>query len=310
MKLKNFLPVIGIIIFIYIIFEIGIENIYKSFLLINPIFFLLASALIIPRVLLSSYKWLFICKIQKINLPLSYITKIFLISVFYGIVTPASLGGYVSIFYIKKKANISYEKSITNSLLDASTEFISGLFLALMGSVFLIKEYPGIFSTLLFIFLFVLVIFIIFLRKEKGEFLFNLFILRFLPEKIKLVISKSFEKFYEDIPRFRDLLFPIFLEIIVWLIMGIQVYIIALGFGIDIPILKFILVYIISFIAGIIPISTGGLGVREGALVFVLSVFSVNPQIAFVVSILGFVLTNLIPGSIGGFYSLKQKDGF
>ena len=307
MRIRYLLPIIGIIIFIYIIVNIGFEKIIQSLLLISPIYFFIALIFIVPRVVISSYKWLIICKKQKMDFHLLFIIKIFLISLFYGIVTPASLGGFISVYYIKKKGNVKWEKSITNSILDASTEFIAGLFLALIGSIILIEYFTGIFPTILSVFLLTLGLFIILINKEKGDFLFRIFIKRILPKKLSQKVDESREAFYEDIPRLRDLIIPVFYENIVWIIMGIQVYIIALGFSINIPIYQFILIYMISFMAGIIPISIGGLGVREGALVLLLSIFGVDPSISFVISLIGYILTNLIPGLIGWILSINIK---
>ena len=63
----------------------------------------------------------------------------------------------------------------------------------------------------------------------------------------------------------------------------------------------------ISFIAGIIPISIGGLGIREGTLVLLLSGFGVDPEVAFAISLVGYFLTNLIPGIMGWLISIKLK---
>jgi uncharacterized protein (TIRG00374 family) len=238
---------------------------------------------------------------------LFYITKIFLISVFYGIITPASVGGFISVYYIKKKSKVKWEKSITNSLIDASTEFIAGLFLALIGTIIFIDKYPSIFHIILVIFLLNSSILIILMKKERGELLFRNLIKILIPEKFRTRVGKSIEAFYEDIPRLRDLIIPIFLEIVVWMIMGLQVYIIALGFSINITVYQFILIYMISFIVGILPISIGGIGVREGALVLLLLEFNVDPSASFVISFVGYILTNLFPGIIGWGLSINLK---
>ncbi|MBU0497808.1 MAG: flippase-like domain-containing protein [Candidatus Thermoplasmatota archaeon] len=309
MRIRNILPSIGIIIFIYIIYNIGYEKIVHLFLLISPIYLFIALLFIAPRIILSSYKWLIICKKQKMNFHLFYIIKIFLISMFYGTVTPASLGGFISVYYIKNKDKVTWEKSITNYLLDASTEFIAGLFLALIGSIILIEYYPGIFPTILFVFVLTFGLFIILIKKEKGEILIKVLIRWVIPKKLKLKVDESIEAFYEDIPRLRDLIIPIFLENVVWIIIGVQVYIIALGIGvpISIPMYQFICIYMISFIAGILPISIGGLGVREGTLVLLLSKFDVDPEVSFVISLVGYILTNIIPGMLGWFLSINLK---
>lgn len=307
MNIRNLLPIIGILLFLYIIIDIGIENIVNSLVLISPIYLVIGLLLIIPRVFLSSYKWFIICKKQRINIRLFYIIKIFLISVFYGFITPASIGGFISIFYIKKKAKVTWEKSITNSLLDGSTELIAGLFLALIGSIILLEYHPSIFPSILIIFLLILTLFILLLKKEKAEVLFKFFIRPFIPEKLKTKVDESIESFYEDIPRLGELLTPFLLEYVVWIIMGVQVYLIALNFSIDISFYHFLFIYMISFIAGVIPISIGGLGIREGTLVLLLLVFGVSPQVSFVISLIGYILTNLIPGIVGWGLSIHLK---
>ena len=67
-KLINILfPIIGLIIFIYIIFDIGIEKIAYTFLTIPILYYLIALTLFVPRLFFTSYKWLIISKKQKFN---------------------------------------------------------------------------------------------------------------------------------------------------------------------------------------------------------------------------------------------------
>ena len=59
-KLINILfPIIGFIIFIYIIFDIGIEKIAYTFLTIPIIYYLIALSLFVPRLFFTSYKSVF-----------------------------------------------------------------------------------------------------------------------------------------------------------------------------------------------------------------------------------------------------------
>jgi len=130
----------------------------------------------------------------------------------------------------------------------------------------------------------------------------------FIPERYKTSIDKSVESLYQDIPKIKDMLIPFLIEIIVWIFAAIQVYIIAQAFLINITFYEFILISIISVvISNILPISIGGLGIREGAFVFLLSKFGVQSEIAFVISISGFLVKILIPGLIGLIISFRKK---
>ena len=310
-KLKNIgklFPIIGIIIFIYIITDIGIEKIGSAFSLIPLEYFLLALLLFIPRWLLSSYKWYFISKKQKMDFKLFFLSKIFLITLFLGSITPGAIGLHIRIYYLKTKSKASLEKCLTNSLIESGLSLITGLLIAFIGSIILIELYPELPIIILPFFIFYLSVFIVVLEKRGGSKLFNILIRPFIPERYKTSIDKSVESLYQDIPKIKDMLIPFLIEIIVWIFAAIQVYIIAQAFLINITFYEFILISIISVvISNILPISIGGLGIREGAFVFLLSKFGVQSEVAFVISISGFLVKILIPGLIGLIISFRKK---
>ena len=310
-KLKNIgklFPIIGIIIFIYIITDIGIEKIGSAFSLIPLEYFLLALLLFIPRWLLSSYKWYFISKKQKMDFKLFFLSKIFLITLFLGSITPGAIGLHLRIYYLKKKSKASLEKCLTNSLIESGLSLITGLLIAFIGSIILIELYPELPIIIFPFFIFYLSVFIVLLEKRGGNKLFNILIRPFIPERYKTTIDKSVESLYQDIPKIKDMLIPFLIEIIVWIFAAIQVYIIAQAFLINITFYEFILISIISVvISNILPISIGGLGIREGAFVFLLSKFGVQSEVAFVISISGFLVKILIPGLIGLIISFRKK---
>lgn len=308
MKISRILPVIGIIIFIYIIVDIGIEKIVDSFFSIPLIFILVASVFILPRVFLGSLKWWYICRKQNMDVSLVYIIRIFLISLFYGIITPASIGSMMSIYYIKEKTGESWEKCITNSLLDVASEFIILLFLALIGSIFIFEFYPGVFYTLLVIFIIFIVVFFVLMKKQQGSWLFRIVLQPLLPDKIKSLVDNSLESLYEDIPTLSDMIFPFAIGLLLWILNGVQVYIIAQAFSINIPYHVFIFIFIISVLAGLLPVSIGGLGIREGAFVALLLIFGVQPEVTFVISLSSFFLSTMIPGIAGGILSITSKQ--
>ena len=168
MKISRVIPIFGIIILIYIIYDIGLNEIINSFLSIPPIVILFASFFTLPRILFASLKWWYICKKQKIDVSFVYIIKILLVCIFYGIITPAAIGSFISIYYIKIKSRISCEKSITNSLLDSASEFISMVLLALIGSALIIENYPGVFYTILFVFIVCIIFFKLILNASSS----------------------------------------------------------------------------------------------------------------------------------------------
>lgn len=82
---------------------------------------------------------------------------------------------------------------------------------------------------------------------------------------------------------------------------GVLLYM-ALGYGLGLPISAMSWGWIRSVVVllTVAPLSIGGLGVREGALVFALAAFGVPAHDALAVSILIFATTILAPGVVGG----------
>lgn len=307
-KISKFIPVAGILIFIYIMIDIGIDNISNAFSLISVYIFAFALLLFFPRIILFTYKWQYICRKQKMDFKFLYLFKVIMKCTFYGSVTPGALGWHMRIYYLKKKTKDSLEKCITNSLLDTTVGFIAGLFLALIGSIVLIGKVPILLPVISLFLILYLSAFVIFMKKDIGNKISNFVVKIILPKKYKQSAGQSIELLYEDIPKIRDLFTPFVIECITWIMAATQVYIIAMAFSINIPYHVFILISIISVVAtGILPISIGGLGVREGTFVFLLSMYGIAPSIAFVISLGGYLVKMLIPGMIGVFFSFGAE---
>jgi uncharacterized protein (TIRG00374 family) len=307
-KIINILfSTIGFIIFIYLVFNIGIEKITNTFLSIPISYYLVALSLFLPRLFLTSYKWLIICNKQKFNFDLFFLAKLFLKTMFYGSVTPGAIGLHLRIYYLKKRSNESIEKCLTNSLIETGISLIGGLFLALIGSLLLFEYFPEFIFVITLFFIFYVIVFVVLIWKKGGSKIFNFIVKYFIPKKYRTTAFKSIDYLYKDIPKIRELVFPFLIEIIIRIVAASQVYIIALAFSIEIPFIYFIFMSFISVaLSHVLPISIGGLGIREGIFIYLLSEFGVISEIAFVISLAGFIVKLLIPGLIGLIIPLKE----
>jgi uncharacterized protein (TIRG00374 family) len=77
---------------------------------------------------------------------------------------------------------------------------------------------------------------------------------------------------------------------------------VVLGWGLGLPVPAVSLAWIRSFtvLITVLPISIGGIGVREGTLVYVMQTYGVPASDALALSILVFATTILAPGILGG----------
>ncbi len=304
---KKFLPLIGIAIFVYIVYNLDIEKIIVVFLSINPIFIICSLTLTIPRLIIRNTAWQIIQKEQKITISFFQSLKIFLIGYFYGSITPGYIGQIMRVPYMKEKTGAPYGKLFVNSLMETIIHTLSLYGMMLIGALLVMGVLPellyisGIWVVLLAIILFY------FVKRERGEKLFHLLIQYLIPKKLKTNLYRFVDTFYTDFPEIKKLLLPLILGIFTWIIIFSQEYIIVLALGIDIPYLYFLLLFPIANVVGFIPITFAGLGTRELTAIFLFStLFGVVEEEVFVFTLLGFVITDIFTGFIGFILSLTE----
>lgn len=306
-KLKKILPYIGIILLVYTIFNLDIFQIINAFFLINPIFIVISLSLTLPRVLIRNYVWRMIQKEHNINLTFFQSLKIFLIGYFYGSFTPGYIGQLMRVPYMKEKTGEPYGKLFVNSLIETIVHSVSLFSMIFIGTLMVLGTFPELFYIVVIWIIIMSIILVYFYRKDRGEKIFHLLIKYIIPNKLKNNFYKFVDTFYQDFPKFNRLIIPIILGILSWVIIFSQEYIIVLALNLDIPYLYFMLLFPIANVVGFIPITFAGLGTRElTAVVLFSSLFFVPQAEVFVVSLLGFIITDIFTGFIGFIVSLSE----
>lgn len=309
--IKKILPLIGLILLIFLIFEIGLDKIIDTILKISPIFIFIAILITIPRLLIKNYQWQKLLKIQKIKISYYKSLKIYLISYFYGCITPGYLGCLVNIPYLKEETKEPSGKLFINILFLSFFNSVSRLIVVIIGAVLLIDKLPDVLKYAAIFLIINVLFFLYFIKRERGERTLLFFIRILIPKKLKFYFINFVNSFYKDFPQLKKLIIPIILWIPLWFLYSSQIYIIGLSIGIEIPFLFFILIYPITDLVSSIPISAGGLGIREAAAIFILGIFSVPAEKALVLSLAGYLLADLLTGSYGILISAteaKYKD--
>jgi len=304
---KKFLPIIGVIILIYIIFRLDIEEIKTAFLSIKPVFIILALSLTLPRVLIRNYAWQLILKEQKIKLTYFQSLKIFLIGYFYGSITPGYMGQLMRIPYLKEKTKEPYGKLFINSTIESIVHTLSLYGIVIIGAFLLIEKFPEILPLAIAWMIILTIIVIYFIKKERGEKLLYKLIKYFIPKKTKPNLNRFVKTFYNDFPRINKMILPFVLGLFTWIIIFTQEYIIVIALGLDISYLYFLLLFPVANVVGFIPITFAGLGTRElTAIVIFTTLFAVSEEKIFVVSLVGFIITDIFTGFIGFLATLTE----
>jgi uncharacterized protein (TIRG00374 family) len=218
--------------------------------------------------------------------------------------------------YMKEVTGEPYGKLFVNILIDSTLRTISSYLMIFIGGILVISFFPdifwnntSIFSIVLIVFLITLLIAFYFIKKERGEKIFHALIRYIIPKKLKEGSYRFVNSFYKDFPRITHLIPPLLISFIVWIFFFTQEYIIvmAMGLGSEIPYHFFILLFPLANVAGYLPITFAGLGVREGASIFIFStLFGVGEAEILVFTLVGFIITDIFTGFIGFLVSLTE----
>ena len=303
-KLKSFLPLIGIFLFIYILNDVGLDKLYHALSGMNIFLLFFSLSIFIPRIFISTYKWKMVAEKQGIHIEFLKMVKINLIGLFYGTVTPLWLGDWIRIFFLKEESSCPLGKCASNVIIDQFIEFFSLFILSIFGSFLLIKKFPNLFFLISLFFIFLLAMAIFFMEKNRSKKILGVIYRYFIPSKLKEYMASEFQYFYEDIPPPSYLIKPLLIEIFSYLLFFTQIYMVSLSLSLSIPYLHFVLIYPISSLIGMIPITISGFGTREGALINLLSIYEVAKENAVALSITGYFITIFIPAMIGGLLSI------
>ena len=110
----------------------------------------------------------------------------------------------------------------------------------------------------------------------------------------QIQISKK-NKFYEKLKQIRDVIVNLimhprsairllFTSLLLWLLVIYLIRLLFLGLDLSIPNYILMAIFPISIIAGLIPITVGGLGTRDTTFVLLCSMFGIAKEAAFIVN--------------------------
>lgn len=306
MKWRKYLPIIGILLFIYILYKINIINILEEIFNANIYFVLISFIFVFLGLITQTLKWHVIARKQKINIDFRESFNINFISNFYGFITPSKLGTIIRAEYLRKyTGNIG--KGLCNFILDKIMDIASVIFIAITFS-FIFKDkldLPiGVFTMM---FLGFVLVTLFFISKERSRFVLNFFYRKFLPEKLKDKAKLTFDSFYENIPKKRYFILFFVLNLVNWIIIYFVMYLIGLSLGVNLPFIYFLAILPIGTLVSIIPISVNGLGTREAALIVMFGIFEISKTKVVSMSILSLLIATVIPAIIASFLMFRKK---
>jgi len=271
--LKKYSYLIGIFLFIIILFKIDIREFLMNIKNINIFYILFALLFSFPIIIAKSYCWNYIKKKQKIYYSQKDSFLMYGVGLYIGGVTPGRVGEASRVIYLTKDG-YSLGKSLVSLILDRLSDFIFLIIFLFFGLIFYFNLINREFLIYLLIIISLIISFFVLLKLKLIKLFLKKIFYFLIPKKHKKSLKINFQDFIKDIKiyNFKDYLIILLITSLSWFFYYIQMYIIAQSVNINnIPLLHLsIILTVVGFIT-LIPISISGIGTRDAALIFFLT---------------------------------------
>ncbi|HDD72685.1 MAG TPA: flippase-like domain-containing protein [Candidatus Aenigmarchaeota archaeon] len=314
MKVLRFLPVIGIVLFVFILWNIDLHRIYHTMLALNPVFILTALLMQALVIALKAYKWNILVKPYSREFPLSRFVSSWLVGFSIGIITPGRLGDLARAYYLR--ARLSLGNALTTVVIDRIIDVLVLFLLSVLGILGFVGIYAVGFDYLTIILMlggffavFCVLMFMV-SRKETMRRLAKPIFRRFVPERHKNKARKIFHDFYTGLSRMKKTKRSVALSLLIcifsWILCLFQTYVLSLSLGLNIPFTFILCVMPVVTLLDALPVSFSGLGTRDAALIFFMGFISLSPENAVSLSILILTFNYLLIAAIGFILWLRE----
>lgn len=315
MNLKYLMVLIGILLFVYILWTSNATGIFSALSNVDIGFFMAALALNISLMVLKGLKWNVLIKTFDKNYSLISSIKNWLIGFSFGAVTPGRFGDFMRAFYLKKEAKTDFGKALSSVVIDRIADLASLFIFAIIGLYFIVqRSWLDLQTIYIILFLFALFLLgtVFLFSKNKAKFILKPLFTHMVPQKYKKKLRYSFHDFYRGIKEIFSFKKAVIkfsvLTVVAYMIIIFQSYFLALSLGIFIPVTLLFFIMSIVFLVELLPISISGLGTRDLTLIFFFSFFALSRELAISFSLL-LLLMNIISTLLGaGIFISKRGE--
>lgn len=284
-----------------------------------PIYLVFAIIICVIAWYLRGFRYKYIVKRLGTDLTLNFSTACIFLSQTANLIIPARLGDFVRMFVLKHEKNTSYTNGFTSIVAERAFDIIIIAVLGFCTLPFLITIVPDWFVYLIFLVLGLGVVFLVFLKITKRPWprKRRRHVSRFGAFVLYLTSSRHFQSLNKILKKIREVLDQLRLvasnfaaistlsvtSAAIWMLDVIICYLIALMFHVEIPFLLVLLAIVIGNLVKAVPITPGGIGTYELALVITFEIGGVSAATATLIAVIDHLVKNLVTLA-GGVVSL------
>jgi len=276
---------------------INLKQAYTELINANIFYILLSVLFLVFPIYFKAMRWKYIVQLFNTHISLTRSVIYTIISVAFGNITPGRVGEFIKAKFLVDKTDIKYLTSIMTLVIDKIFDILALVLLGLWGLSFLggVAEETRYFAYAFVLFLLILVL--VFAYFDNATAL----LYRILPSKYKSGYKKLHIKrgFYAKSMAF---------SLLIWFFISLQAFFVLNAIGVSASLYLVMGLIPLMSISSMLPISIGGIGVRELVAISFLLVVGVSAEKATVFSLLFTLINVVLPTIMGAILHVKEKS--
>ena len=261
---------------------------------IVPAYLAIAIVICVLAWFLRGWRYQYIVRRLSTEISVCFSTACIFVSQTANLIIPARLGDFVRLFILKHEKDTPYTNGLTSIIAERVFDIVIIAVLGLCTLPLLITLVPEWFVFMILLVLGLGIAFFLFLVFSKRLHAENT-ILRKILEILEQLRAVSL-----TVPALTALSGS---SVLIWMIDVCICYLVALMFGVNIPFLLVLLAIVIGNLVKAVPITPGGIGTYELALVITFEIGGVPAATATLIAVIDHLIKNLVTLA-GGVVSL------
>jgi len=265
--------------------------------------------------LLCAYRWKLLLEAMDLHLSFGKVLTLYYVGNFFNTVFPGVTGGdVIKAIYAARETPDKKTAAVSTVVIDRLVGLVA---LVLLSVVIMLVRLPLFLSctpmklALIFNGSLLVVMVVGFLVLFRRNLLEHWAFFKRLEEKTALgaIIGKAYNTFHLCMTHPVLLAKTLLISIANHLVYIVMIYFLGLGLGVRLSFFDYVTAFVIINAVAAIPLTPGGLGMREFMAIFILGVFGISPTSAFSVSIMMYAaitVWGLLSGIVYLFYIYRS----
>ena len=281
---------VGTLILVILITQVGLANIINQITAVNPIFLLLAVITSFISLVIAAYNIRILLYPLNVKIQFPQLLKYTFAVLVVGVFVPGRFGE-LSLIYFLRKGGATGMQATEIVAIQKGIIFLSTTFFATFGLyIFLQPSQAVIISSFFLALVTVSLIVFFYTGKQMAQ--------KYFPEKYthKIILFLDLIAVYIQIQK-KTLVINLGISLLNGILFGLTLFILFLGYGVQISIFHAVVIRALLGIASTIPLTFGGIGIRESLGVLIFAQLGVNISIATSVFLLLLIIRFIFAGA-------------